>query len=102
MLDATTAQQISTFHDAVIERLDDANFHIEKYEGGFALKDDYDLSQQDPAYGDNDPDNDDNGTADGDMPLAGADDLYDDRYENALEPSLYLMKNPKMVEAWPL
>jgi len=91
MLDATIAEQVATFNSAVIERLDDANFHIENNEGGFTLEDEYDLPQWDPAYGDNDPENnDESGTADGDSPLAEADDLDDDRYDKYIGAKLVL------------
>ena len=45
----------------------------------------------DPAYGDNDPENDnENGTANGDMSLAEADDLDDDRYGKYIGAKLVL------------
>ena len=79
MLDATTAHQVATFNATVIERLDDATFHIINNEGGFTLEDD------------NDPENyNDNGTADGDTPLVEADDLDDDRYGKYIEAKLVL------------
>ena len=53
-------QQVSAFNESVIERLDDTNFVLEHIEGAFTLLDDYkneyDLSEWDPAYGGNEVD----------------------------------------------
>ena len=75
--------QVHAFNTAVIERLDDANFVLEHNEARFTLLDeyenDYDLPQWDPAYGGNDPTDEEYGASPDNMP--DADDLDIDTFD---------------------
>ena len=83
MQDEAIKSQVQAFNTAVNERLDDTNFVLENNEARFTLLDEYendfDLPQWDPAYGGNDPTDDEYGASPDDMP--DADELDIDKFD---------------------
>ena len=94
MLDADTAAQVEIFNTAINQRLDETHFWIQHGEGGFNLEDEYDLQKWDTSYGDNKYAAEEYGAANGDMPLAKAEDLNhdDDQYDKCIGAKLIIDK----------
>ena len=80
MLDTQTAALVEKYNTAINEQLDDTNFRTQHGQGGFTLKDEYDLQQWDPFYVYNEPTAEEYGRVNGDTPLADAEDLNRDDY----------------------
>ena len=78
-------EQVAAFNQSITERLDDTNFILENNEGRFTLLDEYendfDLPQWDPAYGGNDPSDEDYGNSYSADDLPEADDLDIDNFD---------------------
>ena len=75
LLDPEIVSQVEKFTTNLDKRLDDENFWIERMSDFNFDEDDYDLPQWDPAYGDNTPNVDKNGSEMETTPLADADNL---------------------------
>lgn len=77
LLDNDIKAQIDAFNEQLQTRLDDTNFELPTMDA-FALEDDeYDLPQEDPAYGDNTPNDDEYGDMIAPEAIADADEAMD-------------------------